>query len=439
MSNDTIYALSTVAGKSALAVIRISGKQAGKLLSLCFSAGEYKSRQAYLRSFKHPHTQEVIDQILLFWFQAPHSFTGEDIVELHLHGSSAVIKDSLQALSEIEGFRLAEPGEFSRRAFDNQKMDLTEVEGIADLIEAETTVQRQHALKQAGGSLKKQYDHWRDSLIKIQAYIEAEIDFPDEDIPDGLSEIAKKNLLALQEELQNQLQDEKRGERLREGYRIALIGQPNTGKSSLLNQLVKREAAIVSSFAGTTRDVIEIYLDIAGYPVIISDTAGIRETDDFVEKEGVQRSYQKAEEADLILHILDATDKTPESLDAFTKKKWLIKNKADLIEEPTTPLPENQFMISAKTGSGVSSLISALEEHLKIFFNPTSETFVTRERHRLAVTEALDHIELCFNVYEKELIAEELRLAAAALGRVTGHIQVDDLLDVIFKDFCIGK
>lgn len=434
MSTDTIYALSTPSGRSAIAVIRITGSQTQHILQHCFSDEAFEPRKAYLRKFTHPKTKETLDQVLFIWFKGPYSYTGEDILELHLHGSAAVIKDVLTALGSIEQCRMAEPGEFSRRAFDNDKMDLTEIEGFADLIDAETSAQRRQALKQADGSLKALYDEWRKRLTKCQAYVEAEIDFPDEDIPDGLSEVVEKELTSLCSELQSHLNDNRRGERLREGFQIALIGEPNTGKSSLLNQLVQREAAIVSSYAGTTRDVIEVHLDLAGYPVIIADTAGIRETDDPIEVEGVRRSHMKAEQADLKLCLVEAGQHSiPFELD---ETSWLIHNKTDLADGHET---KDGFHISAKTGKGIPELLSAIESHLEKYFDLSSEVYLTRERHRQAAMYSLQSMQNCFEQSEKELIAEELRQASLSLGRITGHVNVEDLLDVIFKDFCIGK
>jgi tRNA modification GTPase len=482
----TIFALSSGRGPAAIAVIRISGPRAGAALK-ALSGKIPAPRQAALARIRDPRTEDIIDEALALWFPAPHSETGEDVAELQLHGGRAVIAAVLAALSRVEGLRPAEAGEFTRRAFENGKLDLTAVEGLADLVMAETQGQRRQAFRQMKGLLGNRAETWRQRLIQALALVEAAIDFSDEaDVPDNLLAPALAIARALETEIATALADGGRGERLREGMVVAIAGPPNAGKSTLLNLLAKREAAIVSPYAGTTRDVIEVHLDLAGWPVTLLDTAGIRETDDPVELEGVRRARERAAAADLVLWVVDAGEndqKRPES----TKKarngppNWLIRNKIDLLpkrnehgatsrqrgEHKSDPkkdlknIVNNElthknesissrndfaFNISAATGEGFDLLLAHLARHAEDFLGGAEQAVVTRERHRRALEEVLAALRRAQggelggeDLLAQELLAEELRIAARALGRLTGRVDVEDILDVIFRDFCIGK
>jgi tRNA modification GTPase len=386
---------------------------------------------------------------LALWFPAPHSFTGEDVVELHLHGGAAAIATAARVLGGLAGsdhkFRLAEPGEFSRRAFENGKMDLTEAEGLADLVDAETEAQRRQARRQMAGELGDLYERWRAALIGALAHFEAEIDFAEEDIPSDLHKRAVDEVRALAAEIAVHLNDKRRGEILRGGVSVAIVGPPNAGKSSLLNRLARREAAIVSATAGTTRDVIEIHLDLAGFPVVLADTAGLRLSADDIEQEGVRRAKARADEADLTLAVFDgavwpARDAATEALiDADT---ICVVNKIDLVTAPIAPL----IGVSAKTGIGLDALEAALAEAVRVRFQPTAAPALTRARHRDALIECqaafgrfLAAQDTALKAGTPELAAEDLRLAARALGRITGRVDVEEILGRIFAEFCIGK
>ena len=565
-TRDTIFALSSGRPPAAIAVIRISGAGAGAALKIL--SGKIPSpRQAALARIRDPASHDIIDEALALWFPAPHSETGEDVAELQLHGGRAVIAAVLAALSRIEGLRPAEAGEFTRRAFENGKLDLTAVEGLADLVMAETQGQRRQAFRQMKGLLGGRAESWRQRLIQALALVEARIDFSDEaDVPDNLVAPALAIARELETEIAAALADGGRGERLREGLVVAIAGPPNAGKSTLLNLLAKREAAIVSPYAGTTRDVIEVHLDLSGWPVTLLDTAGIRETDDPVELEGVRRARERAGAADLVLWVVDAGDPgTSQNAAAsgaakltavipgratdlgFTRDRhsnlprsaeadqggagpesitpagdygfrarppspfgvqraprndgeladqppsvpptWLIRNKIDLIEgqnkrselelqsirtsesifDPNKSLKnmvkseltrrnesgptknELMFTISAVTGEGFDQLLGQMARHAERFLAGAEQAVVTRERHRRALEEVVAALRraqggelggedlLAQELLAQELLAEELRIAARALGRLTGRVDVEDILDVIFRDFCIGK
>ena len=481
-TRETIFALSSGRPPAAIAVVRVSGTRAGAALEAIIGKVP-DPRKAALAQIRGPDG-EVIDQALVLWFPAPHSETGEDVAEFQLHGGRAVIAGVLSALSRIDGLRPAEAGEFTRRAFENGKLDLTAVEGLADLVMAETEGQRRQAFRQMTGALGKRAEGWRSQLIQALAMVEARIDFSDEaDVPQDLVTPALQIARALEGEITSVLADDSRGERLREGLVVAIAGPPNAGKSTLLNRIAKRDAAIVSPYAGTTRDVIEVHLDLAGFPVTLLDTAGIRETDDPVEREGVLRARTRAESADLVLWVIEASDPAlpdwPES-GRPTPPAWLIRNKVDLLQQdslrneqlsqnnyknepyshPNKPLKnianrrltdknefkfnsnESIFNISAITGEGFETLLARLARYAEGCLAGSESALVTRERHRRAledVQKALRRAVARDLAGREDLLAEELRIAGRALGRLTGRVDVEDVLDVIFRDFCIGK
>ena len=447
MDNQTIYALSTVYGKSGVAVIRISGAKAKEAVAKLTNLKEksLKPRYAYFTDIKDIVSRETLDKCLLLYFKAPHSFTGEDIVEFQTHGSKAVIASVLENLSKIPDFRMAEPGEFSRRAFHNGKMDLTEAEGLADLIDSETSEQQKYAMRQMEGGLKNLYDGWREELIKIMAYLEAYIDFPDEDIPQELVDKLLNDVFKLKTAISEHLNTDSIGERLREGFRVVIVGPPNAGKSSLLNTVVNREAAIVSSIAGTTRDAVDVHLDIKGYPVMFTDTAGIREVEEEIEKQGIEIAFRKIADADLVICLFDASK---DSVQIFDNIKNSLKNKAIYVANKSDNLTFEQcselkkqgcVVISAKHKQGIADLMEVIYQQIKERFTANSNLLITRQRYREALVETLDNLERFSFDKEIELSAEDIRLAARALGKITGRIEVDDILNKIFGSFCIGK
>lgn len=437
---STIYALSSAPGRAGVAVIRVSGPSAR--LSFERMAGRVpKPRTAAFRIIRHPATGEALDRAVVLWFEGPDSETGEDVAEFQVHGSRAVIHAVLRALGEIPGCRLAEPGEFARRAFHNGKLDLAEVEGLADLIEAETEAQRRQALAQAGGALSRLYENWRSRLINIAALVEAAIDFSDEgDVSSKTLVEARMRAEALAEEIRVHLDDRHRGEILREGFRVALLGAPNAGKSSLLNALARRDAAIVSAEAGTTRDVIEVRLDLAGLPVIISDTAGIREAMSEVEREGIRRSLAAAREADLILWLTETGDSNLPG-DISRETSLVIRSKSDLARESTAD--GATLAVSAKTGSGIDRLIDEITRRAakSLATGDGGGPALTQARYRQSLEAAVTDIDafLAGDPEAIELRAEDIRRAAHAIGRITGRVDVEDVLDQIFSRFCIGK
>jgi len=447
MSTQTIYALSTVYGKSGVAVIRISGEKALSAIEALtdISLKTIKPRYAYFTTLHSVQTKEPLDHALVLYFKAPHSFTGEDIVEIQCHGSRAVLASLLESLSSIKDFRLAEPGEFSKRAFYNQKMDLTEAEGLADLIDAETSEQQKQALRQMSGNLKSLYSSWREKLLEVYAYLEAYIDFPDEEIPHSIIKQNLNTVFKLQSEIKNHLDSSRCGERLREGFRVVLTGPTNAGKSSLINAIVERKAVIVSDIPGTTRDAVDIHLDISGYPVILTDTAGLRESSDTIEKEGIEIAKQKIEEADFILALFDASTDTPVVFKDLIKqhkdKLFLIANKADKLAENQIISLKKQgcLILSAKTKDGLPTLFDQIKERIESSFQANSGLLITRERYREALKECLENLENFNFDKEIELSAEDIRLASRALGKITGQIEISEILDKIFGSFCIGK
>lgn len=436
---DTIYALASGAGRAGVAVVRISGSAAGPALDALTARPRPPARQASLRRLLARDGQ-AIDEALAMWFPGPASFTGEDVIELHVHGGAAVLDGVFAALAEIEGCRPAEAGEFTRRAFENGKLDLIEAEGLADLIDAETEGQLRQALRQMGGGLSAIYDDWRARLISAMALLEAEIDFPDEDLPGGLSARVRPLLSSLADEIGAHLGDV-RGERTRDGYRVVILGAPNAGKSSLLNALAGRDAAIVSSIPGTTRDVVEVRLTLGGYPVWIADTAGLREADwDPIEAEGIRRAIAQAEAADLRVGLVEARDAASLALSSLMRRDdvW-VASKIDLAAawpDATAPLG-----ISTVTGEGLEELAAAITARVSAALGAQEAPALTRARHRrlAGLAQAALHRAIAGLDLGAELAAEDLRAAADQIGRLTGRIDVEDLLGEVFSRFCIGK
>jgi tRNA modification GTPase len=441
-SPDTIFALASGGGRAAVSLVRVSGPGAGSVLEALAGRTLPSPRAAVLRALRDPESGELLDRALCLWFPGPASFTGEDVVELHLHGGRAVLQGIVSALSAL-GCRPAEPGEFSRRAFDHGKLDLTEAEAIADLVDAETAMQRRQALRQMDGALGRLYEDWRARLLRLLAHLEADLDFPDEDLPEGLTSALAPDLEALTREMSRHLQDGAAGQRLREGLSIALLGAPNAGKSSLLNALAGRDVAIVSARAGTTRDVIDVHLDLGGYPVTVADTAGLREAADEIESEGVRRALDRARHADLKLLVLDgaawpAVDPATAALADATS--LVILSKGDLgVRGPSVLFGRPCQIVSADTGAGLAELLGLLQREISARYALPETPVLTRTRHRLALQECLEALDRALRAPLPELAAEDVRLAARALGRITGRVDVEDVLDVIFRDFCIGK
>ena len=457
LSAETIFALASAPGRAGVAVIRVSGPAAGNVLrDICGLSAPPEARRAIRCRMVEPASESALDDGLAIWFAGPASFTGEDVAELHIHGGRATVGAVTSTLAALPGLRLAEPGEFSKRAFLAGKIDLTEAEAIADLVDAGTDAQRRQALAQLGGGLADRLEAWRAELIDILAHTEAWIDFPDEDLPENVEHAAQARISALEGEIRTFLDDNRRGERLRDGLQIAILGAPNAGKSSLLNAIAAREAAIVSATEGTTRDVIEVHLDLGGWPVTIADTAGLRDAADEIEREGVRRALDRAEAADLRLVVFDAS-RAPDvasvaqlsggaggSVGRSAGAVLAIANKSDLVDQPLTAIVGVPALaISAKTGDGLPELLRRLEGYAAEIMAGGEGVPLTRLRHRVALTDSADALERAAAVRggagDSELVAEDLRLAARAFGRVTGRVDVEDLLDVIFNDFCIGK
>jgi tRNA modification GTPase len=438
----SIFALASGGGRAALSVYRLSGPEAGPALQALIGGDLPPPRLASLRVLRDRWGQQI-DRGLVLWFPAPHSFTGEDVVELHLHGGRAVSQAISAALLDF-GLRPAEPGDFTRRAFEGGKLDLTQAEAIADLVDADTSAQRRQALAQLEGSLGQLYESWRLELLRAQAHLEAAIDFAEEDLPADLIVSSQRALGDLAGRIKGHLADGGRGERLRDGLRVVLLGAPNAGKSSLLNLLAGRDAAIVSSTAGTTRDVIEVSLDLGGYPILLADTAGLREGAEEIEREGVRRARERADAADIKLLVLDGAlwpQLDAESAAMLDQRSLLLLNKADLVEgeTPDTVLDHALIGISAKTGQGIERLLerlaAAAEEHMAGSGAPA----LTRARHRSALIDAEAALRRAQKQTLPELVAEDVRVAARAIGRITGRVDVEAMLDIIFREFCIGK
>lgn len=457
--SDTIFAPATPPGTGAVAVIRISGPQARDAVTMLTGESLPAARRMTRRRLSDPATGEAFDDALVAWFPGPRSFTGEDSAELHLHGSRATLKLAITALAGLPGVRLARPGEFARRAFMNGKLDLSQVEAVADLIAAETAAQARQAFRQLSGRLGVQCESWRLRLLRVRAQAEAEIDFPDEDLEGGIGSALRPELALIRAEIGAVLQDSRRGERLRDGFVIAILGPPNAGKSSLLNLLAGREAAIVSAVAGTTRDVLEVALDLGGWPVVVADTAGLRAVDlsnadahAAIEAEGMRRARARAEDADLRLVVLDAGDpaealRNDEVYRLLDRDAVLVWNKIDLRNAaevavlPPHPSGGPVALISARDGTGCPALVELLERRAaQAMATGTGDTVaITRARHREALVDAEAALARSMAIEAPELLAEELRLASDAIGRITGRSDVEAMLDVLFSTFCIGK
>ena len=442
----TIYALSSGPGTSGVAVVRISGPDALTVLKLLTNKPVPPQRMATLRKINKINTSELIDEGLIIWFQGPQSYTGEDMVEIHVHGGRAVVKSLLETISRAKNCRLAEPGEFTKLAFQNGKINLLKAESIGDLISAETEIQRFQAIKIMNGKSSKKFNELREKLLKILSFVEAKIDFPEEDLPHENIKQIKEETSSVLKQIKKILDDQKVGEIIREGFKIAIVGPTNAGKSSLLNNLSNREVAIVSEIAGTTRDVVETHLNIDGYPVIISDTAGIRDSKDEIEKKGIKLSLKKAENADLKLVVVDAKsiDFSGFLNDLLKKDAILVINKSDLLNEKLAPEVSkfNHVLISLKDNLNIDKLILKIKNNLKNKFISEEDILITRERHRQHLLHCLEHLNNFSNKNDKKDFdkgAEDLRLATRQLGMIVGKVDVEEILGSIFNDFCIGK
>ena len=442
----TIYALSTGPGISGIAIIRVSGGDTKKVIQLLTGETVPEPRVATLRKFNKINTSELIDEGIILWFPGPESYTGEDMAEFHIHGSKAVIHALHASISEVDNCRFAEPGEFTKLAFQNGKINLLKAESIADLISAETEIQRQQAIKIMNGKSADKFNELREKLLKILSYVEAKIDFPDEDLPEDVLKIIKKNSNEVFQDIKKILEDQRVGERIREGFKIAIIGPANAGKSSLLNHLSNRDAAIVSEIAGTTRDVIETHLNIDGYPVVVSDTAGIRESKNEIEKKGIKLALDNADKADLKLIVIDAKrlDFKGVLKDLMDQSAILVINKSDLLSEDLNSEIKsfNHVLISIKDNLNVDALILKIKDKLKNKFITSNDILITRERHRQHLEQSLNYLKNFQGKNQTEdfdKAAEDLRLATKHLGMIVGKVDVEEILGSIFNDFCIGK
>ncbi len=442
----TIYALSSGPGVSGIAVIRISGSEASNVVKLITGEDPPEPRVSNLKKFNKISTSELIDEGLLLWFPGPESYTGEDMAEMHVHGSIAVVRSMLHQLSKVKNCRLAEPGEFTKLAFQNGKINLLKAESISDLISAETEIQRQQALKIMSGKSSDKFNSLREKLLKILSNVEAKIDFPEDDLPEDMIKNIKIDSEKIRNQIEKILDDQKVGERIREGFKIAIIGPTNAGKSSLLNYLSNRDVAIVSEIAGTTRDVIEAHLNLDGYPVVISDTAGIRESQDEIEKKGIKLALKRAEDADLNIIVIEpkSVDFTGFLNDLVSEKSIIVINKIDLgfknISQQISKF--NPIFLSIKNETNFDELINRIKDKLKNKFVSSNETLITRERHRQSLEACVQNLK---NFEEKnsqedfDKAAEDLRLATRDLGMIVGKVDVEEILGSIFSDFCIGK
>ena len=442
----TIYALSSGPGIAGVAVIRVSGEDTSKVIKLITGKDLPVPRVATLRKMNNINTNELIDEGLLIWFPGPQSYTGEDLAEFHVHGSRAVVAALHASISKIENCRLAEPGEFTKLAFQNKKINLMKAESIGDLISSETEIQRKQAIKIMNGKSSDKFNSWREKLLKILSYVEAKIDFPDEDLPQDILLEIKKTSEQVLKEIIKILEDQKVGERIREGFKIAIVGPTNAGKSSLLNYLSKRDVAIVSEVAGTTRDVIETHLDLDGYPVIISDTAGIRDSKNEIEKKGIKLALNRAEEADLRLVVIEPKnlDFTGFLKDLFDENSILVINKSDLLQKNIDEQIKKleHVLISIIKNSNLDILINKIKNKLKNKFISSEDILITRERHRQHLEQCVEHLKNFGDKKKNDDLdkgAEDLRLATRHLGMIVGKVDVEEILSSIFNDFCIGK
>jgi tRNA modification GTPase len=440
-----IYALSSGRGPSGIAIIRLSGKDALKISKLISQEKNLKSKEINLCKFYDPSNNLLIDKGLLLSFSSPNSFTGDDLVEFHIHGSNAVISCFLKVLSEQDNCRLAEPGEFTKIAFQNNKIDLIEAESIGDLIHSETELQRQQAVKLIQGNASNYYNDLRGKLIKSLAYIEAKIDFAEDDLPESVLKGVHKSIKEVSFSIKKILEDQKVGEKIRDGFRVSIVGEVNAGKSSLLNLLSKRDAAIVSEEKGTTRDIIEVYLNIDGYPVILADTAGIRDSKSEVEKKGISLAIKKSIESDLSLIMIDNSSKTIDVKikNLINENCIVVLNKSDIEGKQNYNFNKSEVvLISVKKNNNIVQLISKIKKKLSTKFKTSNDVLVTRERHRIKLNACLKEID---NFLKKdqnkdiEIAAEDLRMATRHLGAIVGKVDVEEILGSIFKDFCIGK
>jgi tRNA modification GTPase len=432
----TIFALSTANGIAGLAVVRVSGHLALTALKTISRKSHFDPNVLTRTSFYDSENGNLIDRGLAVYFAKPKSFTGEDVVEFHIHGGRATVDLLLKTLSGINQLRLAEPGEFSKRAFINNKMDLTAIEAMGDLINAQTELQHNQALSQMDGSLNKLYLSWRKSLIELVAYLEADIDFAEEDIPDDVLKNINEKIEKLLAEMNEHINQRNQGEILRDGYRVAIVGTPNVGKSSLINLLANRDVAIVSDREGTTRDALEVRLNIAGFPVVFTDTAGLRQTSDEIEKKGIEITQKKIDEANLVIELFD----DPTKLN-FHDERLTILNKCDLHNKENKTY-DRAINISVTTGDGIDHLIKQISDKVSNNFGSYSDTIPTKTRYILGVQNSIQSLLNAKTIDLKnnsELMVEELRLAIQEIGKITGHVDVEEYLEVIFKDFCIGK
>ena len=442
----TIYALSSGPGIAGVAVIRVSGEDTSKVIKLITGKDLPVPRVATLREMNNINTNELIDEGLVIWFPGPQSYTGEDLAEFHVHGSRAVVAALHTSISKIKNCRLAEPGEFTKRAFQNKKINLMKAESIGDLISSETEIQRKQAIKIMNGKSSDKFNSWREKLLKILSHVEAKIDFPDEDLPQDILLEIKKTSEQVLKEIIKILEDQKVGERIREGFKIAIVGPTNAGKSSLLNYLSKRDVAIVSEVAGTTRDVIETHLDLDGYPVIISDTAGIRDSKNEIEKKGIKLALNRAEEADLRLVVIEPKnlDFTGFLKDLFDENSILVINKSDLLQKNLDEQIKKleHVLISIIKDSNLDILINKIKNKLKNKFISSEDILITRERHRQHLEQCVEHLKNFGDKKKNDDLdkgAEDLRLATRHLGMIVGKVDVEEILSSIFNDFCIGK
>jgi tRNA modification GTPase len=442
----TIYALSTGPGVSGIAVVRVSGEEAAEVVKRLTGNGLPTPRVATLKKINYINTNNLIDEGVVIWFPRPNSYTGEDLAEFHVHGSRAVVSALHSSISGIKNCRLAEPGEFTKLAFQNGKINLLKAEGIADLVSAETEIQRKQAVEIMNGKSSDKFTSWRAKLLKILAHVEAKIDFPDEDLPKDILDEIQKTSNQVSKEIEKVLDDQKVGERIREGFKIAIVGPTNAGKSSLLNYLSKRDVAIVSEIAGTTRDVIETHLNLDGYPVVVSDTAGIRESKNEIEKKGIKLALNRAEDADLKLIIVDAksVDFTSVLKELIDENAILVVNKSDLlVGNINNELKKHDhILVSIKNNLNLDKLILKIKKKLENKFISYGDILITRERHRQHLEQCISHLKNFKNKngsedYDKA--AEDLRLATRHLGMIVGKVDVEEILGSIFNDFCIGK
>jgi len=440
-----IYALSSGRGPSGIAIVRISGSETLKICQNLTKSKDIKSNEVNFCKFYDPKSDNVIDpEALLLWFPGPNSYTGEDLAELQIHGSNAIINALLRVLSEQKNCRLAEPGEFTKIAFQNDKIDLLKAESIGDLIHSETELQRQQAIKLVQGNASNYYNDLREKIIKSLAFIEAKIDFAEEDLPEKVLKDAHKSIKEIHSEISKIIEDNKVGEKIRDGFRVSITGEVNAGKSSLLNLISKREVAIVSDEAGTTRDVIETYLNLDGYPVILADTAGIRDAKNEVEKKGISLALGKSKEADLNIIVIDNSSKkiNKKIQNMINKDTIIFLNKSDVSDKQNHKFDVETVLASVKNNKNIDKLINLVKTKLSKKFTSNNSAIITRERHRVKLNDCLKEINKFLKKDQSkdlELAAEDLRMATRHLGSIVGKVDVEEILGSIFKDFCIGK